>query len=136
MCMTFILVDMGQPLRILLGHGLFRKTAIPEGVHVGLARDDAQVEAHVAHEAHGLAMRRFGRGDGKDVEPDGHDHGQLGDVFAALPFEPGAPSCILAHTTKGKGVSFMENSVLWHYRTARGQEYDAALAELETATHA
>jgi len=32
---------------------------------------------------------------------------------------------------KGKGVSFMEDSVLWHYRTAKGDEFDAALAELE-----
>ena len=38
---------------------------------------------------------------------------------------------MLAHTTKGKGVSFMENTVLWHYRTARGAEFDAALAELQ-----
>ena len=40
------------------------------------------------------------------------------------------PLCILAHTTKGKGVSFMENSVLWHYRTPQGEEYDSAMSEL------
>lgn len=34
-------------------------------------------------------------------------------------------------TTKGKGVSFAENDILWHYRTPQGEEYDAALAELE-----
>jgi transketolase len=38
---------------------------------------------------------------------------------------------IIAHTVKGKGVSFMENTVLWHYRTARGEEFNLALAELE-----
>jgi transketolase len=32
---------------------------------------------------------------------------------------------------KGKGVSFMENKVLWHYRSPQGEEYEAALAELE-----
>lgn len=32
---------------------------------------------------------------------------------------------------QGKGVSFMENTVLWHYRTARGEEFEAALRELE-----
>jgi transketolase len=37
----------------------------------------------------------------------------------------------VAHTTKGKGVSFMENTVLWHYRIPRGAEFEAALAELE-----
>jgi transketolase len=39
---------------------------------------------------------------------------------------------VLAHTTKGRGVSFMENSVLWHYRWAQGKELEAALAELGT----
>ena len=38
---------------------------------------------------------------------------------------------VIADTIKGKGVSFMENTVLWHYRIARGEEYDAALKELE-----
>ena len=43
----------------------------------------------------------------------------------------GKPIVVIADTIKGKGVSFMENDVLWHYRTARGEEYDAALKELE-----
>jgi len=64
-------------------------------------------------------------------EVDGHDHEALRAAFDAAPFDPGRPSCIVARTTKGKGVSFMENSVLWHYRVPRGAEFDAALAELE-----
>ena len=64
-------------------------------------------------------------------EVDGHDHQALSIAFAAAPFVPGKPSCLLAHTVKGKGVSFMENTVLWHYRIPRGAEFDAALAELE-----
>jgi transketolase len=67
------------------------------------------------------------------VEVDGHDHTQL---FAALsgptrtdPTQSG-PKIVLAHTTKGKGVSFMENSVLWHYRSPQGDEYAAAMLEL------
>ncbi|MBF0613207.1 MAG: transketolase [Magnetococcales bacterium] len=63
-------------------------------------------------------------------EIDGHNHQQIREVLGQVPLERGKPSCILAHTIKGKGVSFMENSVLWHYRTARGEEYDAALQEL------
>jgi transketolase len=63
-------------------------------------------------------------------EVDGHNHAELQTVFQAIPFRKGHPSCVIAHTTKGKGVSFMENSVLWHYRTARGEEYDRALNEL------
>jgi transketolase len=37
----------------------------------------------------------------------------------------------VAHTVKGKGVSFMENDLLWHYRCPRGEEFDNAMAELE-----
>ena len=64
-------------------------------------------------------------------EVDGHDHQALHTALAAAPFAVGKPSCLLAHTVKGKGVSFMENSVLWHYRIPRGAEFEAALAELE-----
>ena len=64
-------------------------------------------------------------------EVDGHDQEALCTAFGAVPFAPGKPSCVIAHTTKGKGVSFMENTVLWHYRIPRGAEFDAALAELE-----
>ena len=64
-------------------------------------------------------------------EVNGHDHAAIHEACGALPFEAGKPSCLLAHTTKGKGVSFMENTVLWHYRTPRGAEFDAALEELE-----
>ncbi len=65
------------------------------------------------------------------TEVDGHDHQKLKDVFSNLPFEKNKPNCVIAHTTKGKGVSFMENSVLWHYRTAKGEELNNALKELE-----
>jgi transketolase len=65
------------------------------------------------------------------VEVDGHDHAALQAALLRVPLEPGKPSCVLAHTVKGKGVSFMEHSVLWHYRTARGEELAAALRELE-----
>jgi transketolase len=63
------------------------------------------------------------------VEIDGHDHEAIRSATAAV--EPrGAPRCVIAHTVKGKGVSFMEGSVLWHYRTARGAELAAAEQEL------
>jgi len=65
-------------------------------------------------------------------EVDGHAHDDLRAALAPGRPELG-PTCVIAHTTKGKGVSFMENSVLWHYRTARGEELDAALRELEPA---
>lgn len=43
----------------------------------------------------------------------------------------GGPRCVIAHTIKGKGVSFMENDLLWHYRCPVGDEYDRAVTELE-----
>ena len=64
-------------------------------------------------------------------EVDGHDHPQLQKSLSDLPVEIGRPTVIIAHTTKGKGVSFMENTVLWHYRCPKGEEFDAALKELE-----
>jgi len=66
-------------------------------------------------------------------EVDGHDVAQLKAVLSALPAAPSQPTCVIAHTVKGKGVSFMEGSVLWHYRTAQGDEYEAALKELTEA---
>jgi transketolase len=64
-------------------------------------------------------------------EVDGHDHAAIERALARLPAEAGKPTCLIAHTVKGKGVSFMEHQVLWHYRTAKGEEFEAALRELE-----
>ena len=63
-------------------------------------------------------------------EIDGHDFGQIEGVLTDLPLERGKPSCIIAHTIKGKGVSFMENELLWHYRSPDRDEMARALAEL------
>lgn len=60
-------------------------------------------------------------------EVDGHDHAALSAALAVHSSAHASPVCVIAHTVKGKGVPFMENSVLWHYRTARGDELDAAL---------
>lgn len=65
------------------------------------------------------------------IEVDGHDHGQLRAGLATRSSEDGRPRVVIAHTTKGKGVSFMEHSVLWHYRSPQGDELDRALAELD-----
>jgi transketolase len=67
-------------------------------------------------------------------EIDGHDIPQIRDALGAVPFEPGRPSCVVAHTVKGKGVRLMEDSLLWHYRSPVGEEFETALAELEEAT--
>lgn len=64
-------------------------------------------------------------------EVDGHDHELLRHVLDAVPWETGKPSVLIAHTVKGKGVSFMENKVEWHYRSPSAEQLAQALAELE-----
>ncbi len=62
---------------------------------------------------------------------DGHNHDALKAAYAAARSLPEQPSVVIANTIKGNGVSFMEHNVLWHYRTPQGDEYAAAVAELE-----
>lgn len=59
---------------------------------------------------------------------DGHDHDKLRQAFN-VPAN-GRPKCIIARTVKGKGISFMENNLLWHYRDPQGEFYSQAVAEL------
>ena len=63
-------------------------------------------------------------------EIDGHDTALIEATLARVPFEPGRPSCIVAHTVKGKGVAYMEDKLLWHYRAPLGELLDEALLEL------
>lgn len=61
---------------------------------------------------------------------DGHDMGALVEALAAAPFEPDRPSALIAHTIKGKGVSFMEDQLKWHYQTPTADEVETARVEL------
>ena len=90
-----------------------------------------RVEAVVPLEPFADKWRAFGW----DVrEVDGHDVDALIEALDPVRWPPaGRPRCVLAHTVKGKGVSFMEDDLLWHYRTPKGEEFDRALAELERA---
>jgi transketolase len=63
-------------------------------------------------------------------EIDGHDLQQIEEILKTVPFSPGKPSCVIANTIKGKGVSFMEDDLLWHYRFPHDDEYASALEEL------
>lgn len=65
------------------------------------------------------------------VEIDGHDVDAIHAALSNVPAEEGRPTCVIAHTIKGKGVSFMEDKLLWHYRTPQGEEYDRAVDELK-----
>ena len=66
-------------------------------------------------------------------EIDGHDLGALVNAFCSVPFERQRPNCVIAHTRKGCGVSFMENRVEWHHRVPTNEELEAALKELGKA---
>ena len=64
---------------------------------------------------------------------DGHSFEALEAAFAAARAEKGRPSAILMKTTKGKGVSFMENNVGWHGKAPNDAEYEQGMAELTAA---
>jgi transketolase len=64
-------------------------------------------------------------------EVDGHDFAAIAQALQAAQEENERPSVIVAHTVKGKGISFMEDNNNWHYRTPNPQELAAALSELE-----
>ena len=64
-------------------------------------------------------------------EVDGHDHAALAATLGSAPWTPGKPSMLIAHTTKGKGVSFMEDKVEWHYRTPNAEQLAQAMTELQ-----
>ncbi len=63
---------------------------------------------------------------------DGHDVTALSNVLSQTPFAPGKPSVLIANTTKGKGVSFMENVAKWHHGVPSDDQYKQAMAELES----
>jgi transketolase len=65
---------------------------------------------------------------------DGNDLSALVDIFAQIPFASGKPNLIIAHTVKGKGISFMEDTVKWHHRVPSDAEFAQAITELDTAT--
>ena len=65
----------------------------------------------------------------KVQEVDGHDHIALNKAFNASTST--TPLCIIANTIKGKGVSYMENSIEWHYKTPKDNQFKQAISELE-----
>ena len=64
-------------------------------------------------------------------EIDGHDHAALLAALTAPPVLETRPTVVIAHTVKGKGISFMENRLAWHYKNPDDEQLVAALAELE-----
>lgn len=67
------------------------------------------------------------------INIDGNDFDQIDAAFKEAKATKGMPTAIIAHTVKGKGVSFMENNVGWHGKAPNDEEYAIAMEELEKA---
>jgi len=125
----------------LVGDGELNEGSVWEAIalagHHGLANLTVIVDAN--------GLQGLGRtGEVLDLEPlmpkltsfgwhvsevDGHDHDALRRV---LPYQPSLkPHAVIARTTKGFGVSFMENELMWHYKSLRPEQRDEVLADLE-----
>jgi len=64
---------------------------------------------------------------------DGNNCGQLSDAYKAAAEYKGRPTAVIAHTVKGKGVSFMENQAGWHHGVMTKEQYETAVSELDAA---
>jgi transketolase len=88
---------------------------------LGFVKDVIELEPFAAKlRAFGWAVKKV----------NGHDVRALGKVLSKLPFEAGKPSWLICRTVKGKGVSFMENTVACHYGSVNDQQLQQALAEI------
>jgi len=66
-------------------------------------------------------------------EIDGHDHAEICRAVSRETAAPGKPKCIVAHTNKGHGISFMSDNVAWHHKVPNEEQYRTAMAELMEA---
>ena len=67
------------------------------------------------------------------IEIDGHNYDEIEEAFNNAKKTKGKPTCIVMKTVKGKGVSYMENSVGWHGKAPNDEEYEIAMGELNAA---
>ena len=67
------------------------------------------------------------------VEVDGHDLQKLKETLNSMPLKKDKPSLVIANTTKGKGVSFMEDQLNWHHKVPTDEEFEKAMKELNEA---
>lgn len=114
-------------------HKVSRVTAIVDRNHLQIDGDTEKIK-HL-----GQMGPKFAAFDWNTLEVDGHDYQQILDALKqadTLAEETGHPTCIIANTTKGKGVSFMENQAGWHGKAPNKEQYEAARAELVAAYEA
>jgi transketolase len=69
------------------------------------------------------------------VECDGHDHESIRRAFREALTYAGRPTCVIAQTQKGKGVSFMEGDFRWHAQVPSDQQLEQAIAEIAGSPH-
>jgi transketolase len=129
---TFVLtgdgeLQEGSNWEAMMAAGQFRLDHLTAIVDRNRLQQGDATERTVALEPLAERWRAFGWA---VVEVDGHDHAALARVFDGLPLEAGHPSCVIARTIKGRGVSFMEDRVEWHHRIPTDAELDLALQEL------
>ena len=74
--------------------------------------------------------------DNNNLQIDGHDFDEIKRAFDEARATKGMPTAIIAHTVKGKGVSYMENSVGWHGKAPNDEEYAVAMEDLRKAGEA
>ncbi len=63
-------------------------------------------------------------------EVDGHNFAQMEKILKIVPLKKNRPTMIIAHTVKGKGISFMEDKLMWHYKSPQGEDFKNAMKEL------
>lgn len=82
----------------------------------------------VPYDDPGAKFRAFGW---NVVECDGHDHATIREAFDAAEAHAGQPTCVVAHTFKGRGITFMEGDYLWHAKVPTPDDLERAFAELD-----
>lgn len=114
-----------EALMIAAHHGLDRLTLIIDrnGLQQGARVVDTSDLEPLADK-----LRAFGCA---VVEVDGHNHGELLEVLAAVPHEAGKPTAVIAHTHKGHPVSFMSDDPGWHHRVPSTDQVDLARMEID-----
>lgn len=114
-------------------HKTSRITAIVDRNHLQIDGDTEKVKAL------GQMAPKFAAFNWNTIEIDGHDYQQIQDALKQadmLAEDTDRPTVIIANTTKGKGVSFMENQAGWHGKAPNKEQYEAARAELVAAYEA
>jgi transketolase len=138
----------GRPYRtfVLLGDGELHEGSVWEAAQLAaherlsslctiVDRNRVSQSGHVSEIVEIEPLADKWRAFGFEVrEVDGHDVAALVDAFDSLPWRPDKPAALIAHTVKGKGASFAEDSYVWHSNTVDEAVFERALAELNQET--